>query len=144
MEAGDALGSGGFISGGDVAYPRVYVTVLAVLAPYRGRGIGSALLSAILDGFDARPTPLPVTLHVHDERKGGGGPTSAGEFYTKFGFVCTGKVDNYYRRLECPTALVLTRPAAVGGKVAVAVAVAVAPAANANSNAAVGVPLVAL
>lgn len=97
-------------SGGpaDASYPRVYITVLAVLAPYRGRGIGGALLRAVLNGIDARETPLPVALHVNEGKDGEG----LVEFYARFGFAVTGRVENYYRRLDSPHALLLMRPAA--------------------------------
>jgi ribosomal protein S18 acetylase RimI-like enzyme len=99
------------------AFPRVYITVLAVLAPYRGRGIGSALLSAILKGFDARPLPLPVTLHVQDYDGVATTENTLVIFYKKFGFHFINKVENYYRRLECTHALVLLRPAAPAAKI---------------------------
>ena len=100
------------------SFPRVYITVLAVLAPYRGRGIGSALLSALLKGFDARPIPLPVTLHVQDYDGVGITENNLVVFYKKFGFHFTNKVENYYRRLECTHALVLLRPAPAVAEVA--------------------------
>jgi N-alpha-acetyltransferase 50 len=85
---------------------------LAVLAAYRGRGIGSDLLQSVLDycaqqqqqrsstsrdgAVDASPI-VEIALHVHVSNN------DAIRFYTeKFGFVRGELVENYYRRIDPP------------------------------------------
>eukprot|EP00158_Paraphelidium_tribonemae_P010055 Partr_v1_DN30577_c0_g1_i1_m9598 putative acetyltransferase len=51
---------------------RLYIAVLAVLAPYRNRGVGSALLQQVLDALPKHPDIAEVYLHVwaaNDEAK---------------------------------------------------------------------------
>jgi ribosomal protein S18 acetylase RimI-like enzyme len=69
-------GSGGGVAaaGSSGAARRVYMTVLAVLAPYRDRGIGSALLRGVLEALDSGKVKgaegsLEVYLHVWQENK---------------------------------------------------------------------------
>ena len=81
VEDGEAPGaSGGVVAaaGGSSSAPpaarRVYMTVLAVLAPYRDRGIGSALLRGVLEALDSGKVKgaegaLEVYLHVWQENK---------------------------------------------------------------------------
>jgi N-alpha-acetyltransferase 50 len=87
---------------------------LAVLAAYRGRGIGSDLLQSVLDycaqqqqqqqrgstlrdgAVEASPI-VEIALHVHISNN------DAIRFYTeKFGFVRGELVENYYRRIDPP------------------------------------------
>ena len=87
---------------------RVYLTVLAVLAPYRDRGIGSALLKQVLDalteGKGALADVEELYLHVSEENK------EAIGFYERAGFVRdAGVVKRYYRKLENPNAVVLRK-----------------------------------
>jgi N-alpha-acetyltransferase 50 len=92
---------------------RLYIMTLAVLAAYRGRGIGSDLLQSVLDycavqqqqqrsstsrdcAVDASPI-VEIALHVHVSNN------DAIRFYTeKFGFVRGELVENYYRRIDPP------------------------------------------
>lgn len=101
---------------------RLYIMTLAVLAAYRGRGIGSELLQSVLDYCDQQqqqqsaqiatatggssgttapspsiPTISEIVLHVHVSNE------DAIRFYTeKFGFVKGELVENYYRRIDPP------------------------------------------
>ena len=56
------------------APPRIYLTVLAVLAPYRDRGIGSALLRGVLEAVEGGKIKgaegaREIYLHVWEENK---------------------------------------------------------------------------
>ena len=83
---------------------RLYIMTLAVLAAYRGRGIGSELLQSVLDYCELQRTAgsgeAPITeiaLHVQISND------DAIRFYTgKFGFVQGEMVENYYRRIDPP------------------------------------------
>jgi ribosomal protein S18 acetylase RimI-like enzyme len=113
-DAGAAAGAGassaaGAGAGGAVAAGRrLYVMVLAVLAPYRSRGIGSALLRGALRAADescAKTGITEVVLHSAEDN------AEAIEFYSRFGFAVAGRAENYYRRLETsPHAVILRRP----------------------------------
>lgn len=83
---------------------RLYIMTLAVLAAYRGRGIGSELLQSVLDYCERQRTAgsgeAPITeiaLHVQISND------DAIRFYTeKFGFIQGEMVENYYRRIDPP------------------------------------------
>ena len=107
--------------------------VLAVLAPYRGRGIGSALLRASLRALDAGAlpgAPAEAALHVHE------GNAEALAFYARFGFAAAGRVENYYKRIDAPHAVLLVRAAqpAAAAAAAADAAPAAAPAAAAPAT----------
>lgn len=77
---------------------RLYIMTLAVLAAYRGRGIGSDLLQSLLlycEKNDARISEIALHVHVSND--------DAIRFYTeKFGFTKGPIVENYYRRIDPP------------------------------------------
>ena len=77
---------------------RLYIMTLAVLAAYRGRGIGSDLLRSLLqycENEDARVSEIALHVHVSND--------DAIRFYTeKFGFTKGPMVENYYRRIDPP------------------------------------------
>jgi N-alpha-acetyltransferase 50 len=77
---------------------RLYIMTLAVLAAYRGRGIGSDLLRSLLmycETPDARISEIALHVHVSND--------DAIRFYTeKFGFTKGPMVENYYRRIDPP------------------------------------------
>jgi ribosomal protein S18 acetylase RimI-like enzyme len=79
---------------------RLYIMTLAVLAAYRGRGIGSQLLQSLIDYCECaenRPAVSEIALHVQISNQ------DAIKFYTeKFGFVQGEMVENYYRRIDPP------------------------------------------
>ena len=67
VEAAEGEGAAG-------APPRIYLTVLAVLAPYRDRGIGSALLRGVLEAMEGGKIKgaegaREIYLHVWEENK---------------------------------------------------------------------------
>ena len=80
---------------------RLYIMTLAVLAAYRGKEIGSQLLTSTLDACRQLDTQghkiSEVALHVQISNQ------DAIRFYTeKFGFVQGELVENYYRRIDPP------------------------------------------
>ena len=77
---------------------RLYIMTLAVLAAYRGRGIGSDLLRSLLIYCEKNePRISEIALHVHVSND------DAIRFYTeKFGFTKGPIVENYYRRIDPP------------------------------------------
>lgn len=73
----------------------VYIMTIAVLAPFRGRGAGSALLRHAV--AEARFLGLEqVYLHVYAEDNG------AVEWYKKRGFCVSAVVAGYYRKMRPP------------------------------------------
>lgn len=93
---------------------QLYIVTLGVLAPYRRRGIASALLTAVLRHVTAElPEVARAILHVHTVND------EALAFYARHGFHRGEVLTGYYKRLRPPDALVLTRqlhvvPAAPG------------------------------
>jgi len=75
---------------------RLYIMTLAVLAAYRGRGIGSQLLESILDYCQQHSTITEIALHVQISN------ADAIRFYRRFDFVQGELVENYYRRIDPP------------------------------------------
>lgn len=76
---------------------RLYIMTLAVLAAYRGRGIGSSLVQGILDYAASNPLIEEIALHVQISND------DALRFYTRrFDFVQGPMVENYYRRIDPP------------------------------------------
>ena len=76
---------------------RVYIRTLAVLAVYRGRGVGMQLIDAILQYCKQNASVSEVSLHVQISNQ------DAIDFYTqKFGFTQGELVENYYRRIDPP------------------------------------------
>jgi ribosomal protein S18 acetylase RimI-like enzyme len=82
---------------------RLYIMTLGCLAPYRRLGIGSAMLSHLLDyckkdgGYDN------IYLHVQVSNK------DAIAFYEKFGFHTVELKTNYYKRIEPADAFVVQK-----------------------------------
>ncbi len=76
---------------------RVYIRTLAVLAAYRGRGIGSQLMERLLHYCEQRPSVTELSLHVQISND------DAIDFYKhKFQFTKGELVENYYRRVDPP------------------------------------------
>ena len=74
VEAAAEAGAGAAAAGAAAAPPRVYMTVLAVLAPYRDMGIGSALLRGLLEAMEGgriagAEGARELYLHVWEENK---------------------------------------------------------------------------
>ena len=84
----------------------VYIMTLGVLAPYRRLALGSILLNFILDQCVQDPTISYLCLHVHVMNQ------AAIQFYMKFGFVITERLNGYYARnqgVEPPDAFFLVK-----------------------------------
>ncbi|KAK4375242.1 hypothetical protein RND71_005919 [Anisodus tanguticus] len=81
---------------------RVYIMTLGVLAPYRGLGTGTKLLNHVLD-LCANQNVSEIYLHVHTINE------EAINFYKKFGFEVTDKIQNYYTNITPPDCFVLTK-----------------------------------
>ena len=95
---------------------RVYIMTLAVVAAYRGRGIGSELLRTVLDYCRCHQTKRlgiltqegrsvvvsEIVLHVQSSNH------DAIRFYTeKFDFERGAFMENYYRRIDPPHCYIL-------------------------------------
>ena len=80
---------------------RLYLMTVGVYAPYRNGAIGTRLLRHALNEGSADSFIKDAYLHVHTPN------TEAIAFYKRFGFVEDGVVNNYYKRLEPPDAVVL-------------------------------------
>lgn len=82
---------------------------LGVLAAYRNHGIGSKLVSSVLDYIDAQKdtqfaTVDEIMLHVQTSNM------DAQKFYCdKFGFEKGELVENYYKRIDPPHCYVLRK-----------------------------------
>lgn len=89
---------------------RLYMMTLAVLAAYRDRGVGTALLRSVLDHFEEHKDEaryagvLEIALHVQISND------DALRFYTEgFGFEKGPMVENYYQRIDPPHCYVLSK-----------------------------------
>ncbi len=77
----------------------LYVMTLGVLAPYRERGIGTALVKHVLDTADKSPSCAAVgRIYMHVQE----GNDEALHFYSKFGFSVKRKLMFYYTRVSPP------------------------------------------
>lgn len=75
----------------------VYIQTLCVLSPFRGLGVATALLRAMLDTVGLgkqKNTKVGIYAHVHVENE------DALAWYEKRGFVRVRKIEKYYRRLQ--------------------------------------------
>lgn len=80
---------------------RLYIMTLGVLAPYRSRGIGSALLRRAMAAVADDDMVVDAYLHVHVENE------EAVVFYKRAGFHVGELVENYYKKLKPPHAVLL-------------------------------------
>ncbi|CAL9134813.1 unnamed protein product [Musa textilis] len=80
----------------------VYIMTLGVLAPYRGLGIGTKLLSHVLD-LSCKQNTSEVYLHVQTNND------DAIAFYKKFGFEIVDTIQNYYTNISPPDCYVLSK-----------------------------------
>lgn len=80
----------------------VYIMTLGVLAPYRGLGIGTKLLTHVLD-LCTKQNISEIYLHVQTNNE------DAIKFYTKFGFEITGTIQNYYTNISPPDCYTVTK-----------------------------------
>ena len=75
---------------------QLYIMPVAVLAPYRGKGIGTQLIESVLE-YCNQHNIEEVSLHVQISND------DAIRFYmSKFQFVMGELVENYYRRIDPP------------------------------------------
>ena len=82
----------------------LYILTLALLAPYRGLGIATALLSVLLAlALSHHPSIQSVYAHVWEAN------TDALEWYVRRGFAVESLVAAYYRRLKPAGARVVRR-----------------------------------
>ncbi len=80
----------------------VYMMTLGVLAAYRNRGIGSAMLKYVIDRA-ASDGYQSIYLHVHTAND------YAIQFYERNGFENIGKIEGYYKRVTPPDCFVLVK-----------------------------------
>lgn len=82
----------------------LYILTLAVLAPYRGLGIATTLLSSLLTlALSRHPSIQSVYAHVWEAN------TDALEWYVRREFAVEDLVASYYRRLKPSGARVVRR-----------------------------------
>jgi ribosomal protein S18 acetylase RimI-like enzyme len=81
---------------------RLCILTLALLAPYRNRGIGTKLLAYVM-AEASRLKVSSVYLHVQTNND------LALNFYKKNGFEVTETIEKYYPRLDPPSCHVLTK-----------------------------------
>eukprot|EP00804_Cyclotella_cryptica_P025992 CCRYP_020103-RA/>CCRYP_020103-RA protein AED:0.07 eAED:0.07 QI:155/1/1/1/0.4/0.33/6/2341/186 len=88
---------------------RIYIMTLATLAPYRNRGIGSALLDSLISYYESHATDTALStvdeimLHVQTSNE------DAIKFYEQFGFEREEFVEGYYKRIDPPDCFVLRK-----------------------------------
>eukprot|EP00948_MAST-09A_sp_MAST-9A-sp1_P000796 g796.t1 len=86
---------------------RAYLMTVGVLAPYRGKKIGTTMLQYIIDTIltkDDLQDIHSIYLHVQSNNE------DAQNFYAKFGFKRSGDViENYYKRITPRSAVILER-----------------------------------
>lgn len=81
---------------------RLYIMTLGCLFTYRRLGIGTTMLEHVLDHAQKKGIDN-IYLHVQINNEG------AIEFYKKFGFEIVDKKEDYYKRIEPSSALVLKK-----------------------------------
>jgi ribosomal protein S18 acetylase RimI-like enzyme len=87
---------------------QLYISTIAVLAPYRAHGIAMHLLQAVVQKAVAEHGVRSVTAHVweaNDEGK---------EWYAKRAFEVLGTEEGYYRKLQPQSALLVRKWIGVG------------------------------
>lgn len=81
---------------------RLYIMTLGCLFTYRRLGIGTTMLKHVLD-YAYRKGLDNIYLHVQINN------TGAIDFYKKFGFEIVDTKEDYYKRIEPSSALVLKK-----------------------------------
>lgn len=81
---------------------RLYIMTLGCLFTYRRLGIGTTMLKHVLD-YASKKGIDNIYLHVQINN------TGAIEFYKNFGFQIEETKENYYKRIEPSSALVLKK-----------------------------------
>uniref|UniRef100_A0A6G1SQA7 N-terminal methionine N(alpha)-acetyltransferase NatE n=1 Tax=Aceria tosichella TaxID=561515 RepID=A0A6G1SQA7_9ACAR len=80
----------------------LYIMTLGCLYTYRRLGIGTTMLKHVID-FASKKSVDYIYLHVQSSN------TGAIEFYSKFGFEIVGVKEDYYKKIEPSSALVLKK-----------------------------------
>lgn len=75
---------------------KLYIMTLGTLPAYRGRGIGSQLLTSLMEGTKEYRDIEEIYLHVQTNN------SNAISFYKKFGFEVTGEIKGYYKNIPPP------------------------------------------
>lgn len=81
---------------------RLYIMTLGCLFTYRRLGIGTTMLEHVLN-YATKKGIDSIYLHVQTSN------TGAIEFYKKFGFEIVDTKEDYYKRIEPASALVLKK-----------------------------------
>ncbi|KAM5531586.1 hypothetical protein V8D89_014755 [Ganoderma adspersum] len=84
---------------------KLYLMTLAVLAPYRSRGIGSQSLQHLIDAAVAHTKPKITAIYLHVQVSN----DDAKKFYERHGFQQTGLFENYYKKITPHDAWILQR-----------------------------------
>ncbi|KAI1794143.1 acyl-CoA N-acyltransferase [Ganoderma leucocontextum] len=84
---------------------RLYLMTLAVLAPYRSRGIGSQSLQHLIDAAVAHMKPKITAIYLHVQISN----DEAKRFYERHGFKEIGLYENYYKKITPHDAWILQR-----------------------------------
>ncbi|GBC04939.1 hypothetical protein RclHR1_05960007 [Rhizophagus clarus] len=85
---------------------KLYIMTLGVLAPYRNLGIGTKLLTHILQHATLttqHPKFVEIYLHVQTSNE------EALAFYKKYDFEIVATVEGYYKKISPPDAYVLSK-----------------------------------
>ncbi|KAI0675322.1 acyl-CoA N-acyltransferase [Trametes maxima] len=82
---------------------KLYLMTLAVLAPYRSRGIGSQSLKHLIDTAAAHVKPKIDAIYLHVQVSNG----DAKRFYQRHGFKEVGLYENYYKKITPHDAWIL-------------------------------------
>jgi ribosomal protein S18 acetylase RimI-like enzyme len=80
----------------------LYIMTLGCLFTYRRLGVGTTMLKHVIDHASKKGVD-DIYLHVQSSNNG------AIEFYKKFGFEIVGVKEDYYKRIEPSSALVLKK-----------------------------------
>lgn len=81
----------------------LYIMTLGVLEAYRGYTIGSRLVKKVIEYAKGQPTIFRMFLHVQVNND------KAIEFYKKFDFEITDKIEGYYRQITPSDGYVVAR-----------------------------------
>ncbi|KAI0743558.1 acyl-CoA N-acyltransferase [Daedaleopsis nitida] len=84
---------------------KLYLMTLAVLAPYRSRGIGSQSLQHLIDTATAHAKPKIAAIYLHVQISN----TDAKRFYQRHGFAEVGLYENYYKKITPHDAWILEK-----------------------------------
>jgi len=82
---------------------RLYIMTINVLPAYRRRGIATTLLRYVLDQARKETSPPITYVYLHVQTSN----LEAKAFYISHGFVETGIIEGYYKRIEPPDCFVL-------------------------------------